>query len=165
MGAAVSRPALRRFGIRGTLGTTQLATAAAYFALVNAPNLATAVVAAALIGVPGSILLVSVETHVQRTAPAEMLGRIGALFFAMDSLAAIAGGLGGPAVVTAIGLTPALNAISAFALLAVPVTVSAIPRAVSRSRASRPARRASAPRPRSAASRSARGSGAARRPR
>jgi spore maturation protein SpmB len=51
-----------------------------------------------------------------------MLGRIGALFFAMDSLAAVIGALGAPALVTALGLTAALNTTSAFALFAAPVT-------------------------------------------
>lgn len=53
-----------------------------------------------------------------------MLGRIGALFFAVDSLAAVVGALCAPTLVTALGLTPALNTISALALVAVPVLAS-----------------------------------------
>jgi hypothetical protein len=51
-----------------------------------------------------------------------MLGRVGALFYAVDSLAAIVGALSGPALITGLGLAAALNGISAFALLAVVVT-------------------------------------------
>ncbi|GAB3014799.1 MFS transporter [Streptomyces pseudoechinosporeus] len=124
VGSAVSRRVIARFGTRHILGATQLANGAAYFALFNAPNLPTAIAAAALIGLPGSILLISVETHIQRTAPPAMLGRISALFFAVDSLAAVVGALCAPALVTALGLTPALNTISALALVAVPVLAS-----------------------------------------
>jgi MFS family permease len=124
VGSAISRRVITRFSTRHVLGTTQLANGAAYFALFNAPNLPIAIAAAALIGLPGSILLISVETHVQRTAPPTMLGRVSALFFAVDSLAAVVGALCAPALVAALGLTPALNTISALALLAVPVSIS-----------------------------------------
>ncbi|MEW1860319.1 MFS transporter [Streptomyces sp. NPDC088194] len=127
IGSAVSRRALLALGIRRVLGATQLANAAAYFALFNAPTLPLAVAAAVLIGLPGSMLLISVETHVQRTAPPGMLARVGALFFAADSLAAVVGALGAPVLVAALGLPAALNAISAFALLAVPVTLTSLP--------------------------------------
>jgi MFS family permease len=124
VGSAISRRVIARFSTRHILSTTQLANGAAYFALFNAPNLPTAIAAAALIGLPGSVLLISVETHIQRTAPPAMLGRIGALFFAVDSLAAVVGALCAPALVTTFGLTPALNTISALALVAVPVLAS-----------------------------------------
>ncbi|MEV0221995.1 MFS transporter [Streptomyces sp. NPDC050704] len=123
-GSAVSRRVIARFSTRHILGTAQLANGAAYFALFNAPNLPTAIAAAALIGLPGSILLITVETHIQRTAPPTMLGRIGAIFFSVDSLAAVVGALCAPALVATLGLTPALNTISALALTAVPVLTS-----------------------------------------
>jgi predicted MFS family arabinose efflux permease len=123
-GSVISRRILIRFRTRHILGATQLANGAAYFALFNAPNLPLAIAAAALLGLPGSILLISVETHVQRTAPPAMLGRVSALFFAVDSLAAVVGALCAPALVAILGLTPALNALSALALLAVPVSIS-----------------------------------------
>jgi MFS family permease len=135
MGSAASRHVLARFTIRHVLSATQLTNGVAYFTLFNSPSLPIAITAAALIGLPGSILLISVETHIQRTAPPDMLGRIGALFFAMDSLAAVIGALGAPALVAALGLTTALNTISAFALLAVPVTWGSLPRSASKLRA------------------------------
>lgn len=128
MGSAASRHLLGRFTLRQTLGLAQLANGAAYFTLFNSPDLATAVAAAVLIGLPGSVLLVSVQTHLQRTAPPGMLSRVGALFFAMDSLAMVIGALGGPALVALLGLTAALNAISASALLAAPLTWGLLPR-------------------------------------
>jgi predicted MFS family arabinose efflux permease len=128
LGASVSAKALTWLGIRNLASITQLATSLAFFALVNAPGLTAAVGAAVLIGIPGSLLMISVETTVQRTSPQEFLGRIGALFFAMDSLALIVGALGAPALVALLGLGPALNLLSAFALVAAPVTLLAVPR-------------------------------------
>jgi MFS family permease len=140
VGSAASRYVLARFTIRHVLSATQLANGVAYFALFNSPNLPIAITAAVLLGLPGSILLISVETHIQRTAPPDMLGRIGALFFAMDSLAAVIGALGAPALVAALGLTTALNTVSAFALLAVPVTWGSLPRSAPQHRAPRTTR-------------------------
>jgi hypothetical protein len=72
--------------------------------------------------------MISVETTVQRVSPHELLGRIGALFFAVDSLALIFGALGAPALVALLSLGPALNLLSAFALVAAPVALLAVPR-------------------------------------
>jgi hypothetical protein len=122
LGSFLSRFLLGRFGVRNLLGLTQLTTGMAYFALFNAPGLIAAVGAAFLIGVPGSVLLICVETHVQRTVPAGLLGRVGALFFAMDSLAAIIGAFAAAGLAAGLGLTMALNTISAAALLTAPLT-------------------------------------------
>lgn len=127
LGAALSTRATRLLGTRDLLAVTQFATAAAYFALFNAPTITTAVVAAVLIGLPGSILLITAETTIQRTAPSDMLGRIGALFFAADSLALLVGALAAPAVTIALGLPATLNVLAAFAVLAVPLTLIAVP--------------------------------------
>ena len=127
IGAALSTRAATWLGIRDLLALTQFATAAAFFALFNAPNVPVAIVAAALIGLPGSILLITAETTIQRTAPAAMLGRIGALFFAADSLALLIGALAAPAVTLALDLPLTLNLLAAFAVLAAPVTLIAVP--------------------------------------
>ncbi len=124
LGSTVARAALARLGVRRLLAVTQLATAAAFLLLVNAPGPGLAVLAAAAVGGPGSVLLITVETHVQRTAPPSMLGRIGALFLAVEALAAVAGALAAPALAAGLGLVPALNALSVLAFLAVPVTLS-----------------------------------------
>ncbi|WP_328989317.1 MFS transporter [Kribbella sp. NBC_01245] len=122
LGAAASAAAYRRLAIHHLISAAQLATVGAFFAMVNAPGLAVAIAAAVLIGMSGSILLITVETTVQTSSPAAVRGRVGALFFAADSLAVIAGGLGAPIATHALGLTPALNLISATGLVAVPVT-------------------------------------------
>jgi MFS family permease len=127
LGAALSPKALTWLGIRDLLITTQVATAAGFAAMFNAPSVPWAIAAAALIGFPGSILLITAETTVQRVAPTDLLGRIGALFFAMDSLSVVIGALAAPALVSLIGLPNALNAIAALAVLAAPITLFAVP--------------------------------------
>lgn len=127
IGAAISPKALTWLGVRDLLIATQVATGAAFFALFNAPNVTWAIVATALIGAPGSILLITAETTVQRVAPTDLLGRIGALFFAMDSLTVVIGALAAPLLVSLIGLPTALNVIATFAVLAAPVTLFAVP--------------------------------------
>ncbi|HEY0690870.1 MAG TPA: MFS transporter [Kribbella sp.] len=129
LGASISAKALTCLGIRNLASITQLATSLAFFALVNAPGLTAAVGAAVLIGIPGSLLMISIETTLQRVSAQELLGRIGALFFAVDSLALIIGALGAPALVALLGLGPGLNLLSAFALVAAPVTLLAVPSA------------------------------------
>ena len=128
IGAALSTKAASRLGTRDLLALTQFATAAAFFALFNAPSILWAVVAAALIGLPGSILLITAETTIQRTAPIAMLGRIGALFFAADSLALLIGALAAPAATLLLGLPPTLNLLAAFAVLAAALTLAVVPR-------------------------------------
>ena len=83
--------------------------------------------ATALIGLPGSVLLITAETTVQRIFPTELLGRIGALFFAVDSLTVVIGALAAPALTTLAGLPLTLNLLAAFAVLAAPVTLLAVP--------------------------------------
>ncbi|TCM49311.1 MFS transporter [Kribbella sp. VKM Ac-2568] len=127
LGAAISSRALTWLGVRDLLIATQVATGCAFFALVNAPSLPWAMVAAALIGLPGSVLLITAETTVQRISPTELLGRIGALFFAVDSLTVVIGALAAPAMTTLVGLPLTLNLLAAFAVLAAPVTLLAVP--------------------------------------
>ena len=127
LGAALSTKAATWLGVRDLLALTQFTTAAAFFALFNAPNIPTAIIAAALIGLPGSILLITAETAIQRTAPTAMLGRVGALFFAADSLALLVGALAAPAVTLTLDLPLTLNLLAAFAVLAAPLTLIVVP--------------------------------------
>jgi predicted MFS family arabinose efflux permease len=126
-GSALAVPLLARLRTRQVLAGTQLAIAGGFFLLVDAPNLATAVMAAALMGIPGSILLIAVGTHVQQLAPPEMQGRVGALSGATASLANILGALCAPMLVAMTSLGVATNAMSTFALLAVAGTWLVVP--------------------------------------
>ncbi|MFD5316868.1 MFS transporter [Streptomyces sp. NPDC127098] len=117
LGAALAGPALARFGTLRVLAAARIGTGAAFFALANAPGLPAAVLAACLVGVPGSLLLTVVQTHLQHTVPVAMLGRVTALFLAADALAAVVGGLAAPTLAASLGLVTALNALAALALL------------------------------------------------
>lgn len=127
LGAAISVKALSWLGIRDLIAATQFATAAAFFALVNAPGLWWAIAAAVLIGLPGSVLLITTETTVQRVTTPGMLAQVGALFFAVDALAAVVGALAAPAITLVAELPVTLNLLAAFAVLAVPITLYAVP--------------------------------------
>ncbi|MEV6287094.1 MFS transporter [Kribbella sp. NPDC051770] len=126
-GAAISVKALSWLGIRDLIATTQLATGAAFFALVNAPSIPWAIAAAVLIGLPGSVLLITTETTVQRVTAPNMLAQVGALFFAVDALAAVVGALAAPALTLVAELPLTLNLLAAFAVLAAPITLYAVP--------------------------------------
>jgi predicted MFS family arabinose efflux permease len=73
--------------------------------LANAPTALVAVLATGAAGLPGSALLVVIETTIQRATPPGVRGRVGAAFFASDAAAALAGALVGawlgPGVLTA----------------------------------------------------------------
>ncbi|ADB29481.1 major facilitator superfamily MFS_1 [Kribbella flavida DSM 17836] len=127
VGAAVSVKALSWLGIRELIAATQLATAAAFFALANAPNVPWAIGAAVLIGLPGSVLLITTETTVQRVTRPTMLAQVGALFFAVDALATVIGAVVAPAAVLVAGLPLTLNLLAAVAVLAAPVTLLVLP--------------------------------------
>ncbi|HWD79986.1 MAG TPA: MFS transporter [Kribbella sp.] len=128
LGAALSTYAARRLGTRELLTVTQLASAAAYFGLFNAPNVPLAIGAAVLIGFPGSILLITAGTTIQRAAPPKVLAGVGAIFFAADSLALLLGGLTAPAITLAIGLPATLNLLAALAVGAAVLTLVVVPR-------------------------------------
>jgi MFS family permease len=61
--------------------------------LANAPNPLVAVLATGASGLPGALLMVTIETTIQRSTPDPLRGRTGATFFASDAAAALAGAL------------------------------------------------------------------------
>lgn len=128
VGAALSKKAATWLGIRELLTLTQFVTALAYFGLFNAPTIPVAVAAAVLIGLPGSILLITVETTIQRTAPSTTLASVGALFFAADSLALLIGALAAPAITLVLDLPLTLNLIAVIAVGAAALTLFVVPR-------------------------------------
>lgn len=127
VGAALSKKAAAWLGIRELLTLTQFVTALAYFGLFNAPTIPVAVAAAVLIGLPGSILLITVETTIQRTAPLAALASVGALFFAADSLALLIGALAAPAITLVLDLPLTLNLIAVIAVGAAALTLFVVP--------------------------------------
>jgi predicted MFS family arabinose efflux permease len=88
-----------------------------FLVLANAPTLAVAIAAGGLIGLPGALLLVTIETTIQRGTPNALLGRVGAVFFAGDALAALLGAL--------VGATCGLPALTVSAVVMLLTAVSA----------------------------------------
>jgi MFS family permease len=95
IGAPLAARLVNRYRAGPLLGFAQAGIGLCFLALANAPTVLVAVVAGGLIGVPGSLLLVTIETTIQRASPDELRGSVGATFFASDALAALVGGVVG----------------------------------------------------------------------
>jgi predicted MFS family arabinose efflux permease len=87
-----------------------------FLALANAPTAAVAVLAGGLAGLPGSLLVVTIQTTSQRATGDSLRGRTGATFFAGDALAALVGALIGTTC-GAPGHLPLVLTVSAAAIL------------------------------------------------
>lgn len=98
--------------------TVSLAALGACFAvLANAPSIPVAIIATGLIGPPASILLVTVETAIQRGSPSELLGRVGAAFYAGGAAADVAGALLGAGFAGSARLPTVLSGAAAVVLV------------------------------------------------
>ncbi|MGC9667792.1 MFS transporter [Planosporangium sp. 12N6] len=103
-GSAVSRRLIDRFPIRSVVTATYAAVGACFVALFNAPTLLLATVAAAASGVPGAVALVATQHRIQADTPDHVRGRVGAVFYASDASATVAGALLAPALTAVMGL-------------------------------------------------------------
>jgi predicted MFS family arabinose efflux permease len=93
LGAPLAARLVRRRPPAVLLVLGQTGVGLCFVALANAPTTAVAIVAGGLAGLPGSLLLVTIETTIQRTTPDPLRGRTGATFFAGDALAELSGAL------------------------------------------------------------------------
>jgi predicted MFS family arabinose efflux permease len=96
-----------------------------FLVLANAPTAAVAIVAGGLAGLPGSLLLVTIETTIQRTTPDPLRGRTGATFLTGSAFAELAGALVG-ATCGAPAYLPLVLTISASVILLSAVLVPTI---------------------------------------
>jgi MFS family permease len=134
IGAVVIRRLLDRVQPRYLLAAGQLATAGGFVVLFGSTTLLVALAAAVLIGVFGSMTLVTPQTAVQRVTPNNALGRISSVFFAGEALATLLGAVGGPALASATSLATtavlgsAVTAAGALVgLFVVPVSADLLP--------------------------------------
>jgi MFS family permease len=116
-GAPVLRLLMDRVPTRILLAATLAACAGAYLGLFTSTTLATALPAAAAVGMSGSMSLVIPQTTMQRVIPGRVLGRIGAAFLTGEAAATLAGAAAGPFLAQAAGLT-AVAAVAALVTLA-----------------------------------------------
>jgi MFS family permease len=110
-GAPLAPRLIARLPTGALLTAAQAATGLGFLALFNSRALPVAVVAAAVVGLPGSVYLVTVAHLVQAVTANAVLGRVGAVYSAGDAGAAVAGAFLGPALATTFGLPAALNAL------------------------------------------------------
>lgn len=95
-GGAVLVRWLDRIELRVTLAGAPLMTAAGFVVLFSAERLGGAMAAAVVIRTFGSVTLIAPQTALQRTALNELLGRIAAVFLAVEALATLVGAVAGP---------------------------------------------------------------------
>jgi MFS family permease len=134
IGAPVIRFLLDRAQPRNLLTATLAATAAGYYVLFTSSSLATALPAAAAVGMTGSMALIVPQTITQRVIPNAALGRVSAVFLTSEAAATVTGAVAGPFLAQTVHLAAAaivasLLTLSAAALayLTVPGTPAVIP--------------------------------------
>ncbi|GIH89643.1 MFS transporter [Planobispora siamensis] len=132
LGAPISRRIVERFPARTAITCGQVMVAGAFFVMFNARSMPVALTAAFLLGIPGVTVLVAVQTWVQRTSPAALLGRVSAAFLTVEAAATVIGAFTGPALSELAGPPVALNAACAATLGSAALTFSLLPRSLSR---------------------------------
>lgn len=123
LGAPLAARLVRRRPSAVLLVLGQTGVGLCFVALANAPTTAVAVLAGGLAGLPGSLLLVTIETTIQRTTPDPLRGRTGATFFAGDALAELAGALIGATCGAPAHLPLVLTASAAVILLSAALVI------------------------------------------
>jgi MFS family permease len=127
LGAPLAARLVRRRPPAVLLVLAQAGVGACFMTLANAPTAAVAILAGGLAGLPGSLLLVTVQTTIQRATPDPLRGRTGATFFAGDAFADLTGALVGATCGASGRLSLVLTASAGVILLAamlVPVILS-----------------------------------------
>jgi predicted MFS family arabinose efflux permease len=128
LGAPVIRALLERSQPRHLLTATLTATAAAYYLLFTSSSLATALPAAAAVGMAGSMSLVIPQTVLQRVIPNTALGRVSAVFLTSEAAATLTGAAAGPFLAQAAHLAAAATAASLLTLSAAALAYLTVPR-------------------------------------
>jgi MFS family permease len=107
LGAPLARLLVDRLQPKYVLMASLATTAFPYFLLFHSSSLTMALAPAVVIGMTGSIAVVTPQTVVQRVLPNSVLGRISAIFFTGEAVATLAGALLGPAIAQTIALSTA----------------------------------------------------------
>jgi MFS family permease len=128
LGAPVIRAFLDRTQPRNLLTASLAATAGAYFLLFTSSSLATALPAAAAVGLCGSMSLVIQQTTLQRVVPDAVLGRVSAVFLTGGAAATLVGSVAGPFLAQAAPLAAAATAASLLTLSAAALAFLTVPR-------------------------------------
>jgi predicted MFS family arabinose efflux permease len=98
LSAPALKPLLDRVEPRYFLAATLTATAASYWLLFDSASLRSALPAAGVTGLTGSMSLAIAQTTMQRVTPNAALGRVSAVFLTAEAAATLAGAVVGPLV-------------------------------------------------------------------
>ena len=128
IGAPLIRVLLDRAQPRTLLTASLTATAAGYFLLFTSSSLATALPAAAAVGMSGSMSLVIPQTAMQRVIPNAALGRVSAVFLTSEAAATLTGAVAGPFLAQAAHLVAVATAASLITLTAAALAYLTMPR-------------------------------------
>ena len=128
LGAPVIRAFLDRAEPRNLLTASLTATAGAYFLLFTSSSLATALPAAAAVGMFGSMSLVIQQTALQRVIPDAVLGRVSAVFLTGEAAATLIGSVAGPFLAQQAHLVAVATAASLVTLSAAALAFLTVPR-------------------------------------
>jgi MFS family permease len=128
LGAPLMRPLVDRMPPAYLLGGVLTATGAGFVLLFSATTLTTALPAAVLIGMTGSIALGTAQTTLQRVTPNEVLGRTSSALFTGEAVATLAGAVIGPAAAQALSVTGTAYLAGTAAVLSGLVSVLLLPR-------------------------------------
>lgn len=127
VGAPLAARLVRHRSAGALLVHGQAGVGLCFMALANAPTAAVAVLAGGVAGLPGSVLLVTIQTTMQRATPDPLRGRVGATFFAGDALAELVGALIGATCGTTAHLPLVLTVSAAAILLAAALVPTILP--------------------------------------
>ena len=128
LGGAVLVRWLDRVQLRTVLAVAQLCTAVGFAVLFSARDLVTAMVAAVVIGVFGSVTVVAPQTALQRVADNGQLGRISAAFLVVEAFATLIGAIAGPWLAESVALHVAAMAAAGVAAAGALVGAVTVPR-------------------------------------
>jgi hypothetical protein len=128
LGAPLSPVLVNRLQPRHLIGGALAVTAVGFVLLFEAAVLPQALAAAVLIGVSGSLVLVSLQTTMQRVVPNQVLGRVAAVFFTGEGVATLTGALLGPVLADLGGFTLMMSISAVATLLAAAACPLTLPR-------------------------------------
>jgi predicted MFS family arabinose efflux permease len=127
-GAPVIRWLVDRVQPRSLLAVTLSVSAAGCLALFSSSALATALPAAVVVGLSGSMTLTAAQVTLQRVVPNAVLGRVTAAFLTTEAAVTLAGAVAGPVLAQSAGLPGTAAVAAAVMLLAAALARLTIPR-------------------------------------
>jgi len=128
-GSALSKIVIPRYPARTVLVVAYASVGACFLVMFTATALPIAVLAVTAAGVPGAVVQIAVGQFRQTSTPDAVLGRVSAVFFTSDCVAAVTGALVAPAIVALTGLAAALDSLSSMVLVTAAIAVILLPSA------------------------------------